>query len=141
MPAVPHKYYLGKDCNFEFSSSATGVSGAGIDNKDVKSVSITYETAAEADVTTRGSGDEQEFAFVRKNTTIEVVALDHRCLVGITGTIVHGVTPTGASGATGGLVLPSGVYQVMSISQPEELDGAVEFTISLRKTPDVTGAT
>lgn len=127
MPAVAHKYYLGKDGNFSFSN--------GIDNKDIKSVSINQETAAEADVTTRGSGDEQEFAFVRKNTTIEVVVLDHTCAVGETGTISHSLA-TGSSGP----VIPTGVFQVMSISQPEELDGAVEFTISLRKTPSVTGA-
>lgn len=117
-----HKYYLGKDGNFTFSN--------GIANKDVKSVSITQETAAEADVTTRGSGDEQEFAFVRKNTSIEVVVLDHSCAVGETGTITHSL----ASGPS----VPSGVYQVMSVSQPEELDGAVEFTISLRKTPTLS---
>jgi len=124
--AVSHKYYLGKNGNFAFSN--------GIDNKDVKSVSINQETAAEADVTTRGSGDEQEFAFVRRNTTVEVVCLDHTCSIGETGTITHSIS-TGASGPT----LPSGVYQVMSVSQPEELDGAVEFTISLRKTPSVSG--
>lgn len=127
MSAVSHKYYLGKNGTFTFSN--------GIDNKDIKSVAINQETAAEADVTTRGSGNEQEFAFVRKNTTIEVVCLDHACEVGETGTITHALL-TGASGPT----LPTGVYQVMSISQPEELDGAVEFTISLRKTPSVTGA-
>lgn len=118
-----HKYYLGKNGTFSYTN--------GIANKDVKSVSINQETAAEADVTTRGSGDEQEFAFVRRNTTVEVVCLDHSCLVGETGTITHTVSPSGPT-------LPSGVYQVMSVSQPEELDGAVEFTISLRKTPTVT---
>jgi hypothetical protein len=125
MPPVSHKYYLGKDGTFDFSN--------GIANKDIKSVSINQETAAEADVTTRGSGDEQEFAFVRKNTSIEVVCLDHSCTVGETGTITHNL----ASGASGPK-LPTGVYQVMSVSQPEELDDAVQFTISLRKTPSVT---
>lgn len=119
-----HKYYLGKNGTFTFS--------AGIANKDVKSVSINQETAAEADVTTRGSGDEQEFAFVRRNTTVEIVCLDHTCAIGETGTITHSIA-TGGTGPT----LPSGVYQVMTVSQPEELDGAVEFTISLRKTPTV----
>jgi hypothetical protein len=127
MPAVSHRYFLGKNGNFTFSN--------GIDNKDVKTVTINQDTAAEADVTTRGSGDEQEFAFVRKNTTIEVTVLDHSCSVGETGTITHYIA-TGASGPT----IPTGVYQVMSISQPEELDGAVEFTVSLRKTPSTTGA-
>jgi hypothetical protein len=35
---------------------------------------------------------------------------------------------------------PSGTFQVMSISEPQELDGAIEWTISLRKTPSTTGA-
>jgi hypothetical protein len=119
MPPVAHKYYLGKNATFTFSN--------GIDNKDVKTVSVNRETAAEADVTTRGSDDEQEFAFVRKNTTIEVVCLDHTCLLGETGTVTSTLSPSGPAG-------PSGVFQVMSISEPQELDGAVEFTISLRKT-------
>jgi hypothetical protein len=127
MPAVAHKYYLGKDCSFSFASGK-------IENKDVKTVTISRETAAEADVTTRGSGNEQEFAFVRANTTIEVVVLDHSATVGDTGAITM-TLPTGSSGP----VQPTGTFQVMSISEPQELDGAIEFTISLRKTPTVTG--
>lgn len=118
MPTA-HKYYLGKDASFSFSG--------GIENKDVKTVTINRETAAEADVTTRGSDDEQEFAYVRKNTTIEVVCLDHTCVLGETGTVTSTLSPSGPAG-------PSGAFQVMSISEPQELDGAVEFTISLRRT-------
>jgi hypothetical protein len=123
--AEAHKFYLGKSGTFTFSN--------GINNKDVKTVTVNRETAAEADVTTRGSGDEQEFAFVRKNTSIEVVCLDHTCEIGETGTVTCTLSPSGPAG-------PSGVFQVMSVSEPQELDGAVEFTISLRKTPTTTGA-
>jgi hypothetical protein len=122
MPAVAHTYYLGKDGTFTFSN--------GIANKDVKSVTVNRETAAEAEVTTRGSGNEQEFAFVRKNTTVDVVVLDHDIPdVGATGTITCTLSPTGP------MLSPTGVFQVMSISEPQELDGAVEFTINLRRTP------
>lgn len=119
MPPVAHKYYLGKAASFTFSN--------GIANKDVRSVTINREVAAEADVTTRGSDDTQEFAFVRHNTTIEVVCLDHSCVQGSTGTVTATLSPSGP-------VSPSGVFQVMSISEPQDLDGAVEFTISLRRT-------
>lgn len=115
-------YYLGKNGTFTFS--------AGIANADVKSVTINRETAAEADVTTRGSGNEQEFAFVRKNTTIDVTVLNHTITsIGVTGTVLCTLSPTGPLGIT------TGVFQVMSISEPQELDGAVEFTVNLRKTP------
>ena len=120
MPYTSHSYFLGKDCSFTFS--------AGIDNKDVKNVSVNRETAAEADVTTRGSGDEKEFAFVRSNTTIEVTCLDHSAVVGATGTITMTI-------GTGGPTAPSGVYQVMTISETQDLDNANEYTISLRKNP------
>lgn len=121
-----HKYYLGKDASFTFGSS--------IANKDVKSVTVNRETAAEADVTTRGSGNEKEFAFVRTNTTLEVVVLDHSATVGSTGSVTMSLSPTGPT-------QPSGTYQVMSISEPQELDGAIEWTIQLRKYPNVsTGA-
>jgi hypothetical protein len=123
MPPVAHKFYLGRKGTFTFSN--------GIYNKDVNTVSVNRETAAEADVTTRGSDDEQEFAFVRKNTTIEAVVLDHTCEIGETGTITCTLSPSGPAG-------PSGVFQVMSISESQDLDGAVEFTISLKKSPSTT---
>jgi hypothetical protein len=121
MPATAHSYYLGKDGTFTFSN--------GINNKDVKSVSVNRETAAEADVTTRGSGDEQEFAFVRRNTTIDVTVLDHDIPgLGATGTITCTLSPSGP------FTSPSGIYQVMSISESQDLENAVEWTINLRKT-------
>lgn len=109
-------YYLGKNASFTFSG--------GIANTNVKSVTINRETAAEADITTRGDGDEAAFAFVRRNTTIDVTCLYHTITgLGATGTI----TVTGTAGTI------SGVYQVMSISETQDLDNAVEYTISLRK--------
>jgi hypothetical protein len=125
MPPVAHAFYLGRKGTFTFSN--------GIANKDVKTVTVNRETAAEADVTTRGSDDEQEFAFVRGNTTIEVVCLDHTCVRGATGTITCTLSPSGPTG-------PGGVFQVMTIAETQDLDGAVEFTVSFRKTPSATGA-
>lgn len=117
-----HSYFLGKNATFSFSS--------GIANIDVKSVTINRETAAEADVTTRGSGDIQEFAFVRRNTTIDVVCLNHTIAdIGATGTVTCTLSPSGPTWSS------SGVWQVMSISEPQELDGAIEWTVNLRKTP------
>lgn len=124
MPAnttpVAHSYFLGRDASFTFSN--------GIDNKDVKSVSVSRDVAAEVDVTTRGSGDEKEYAFARKDTSIEIVCLDHSCVQGATGTITMTLEGSGAPSR------PSGVFQVMSITESEDLDSAVEFTISLKKT-------
>jgi len=113
---VAHSYQLGKDCTFTFASS--------IANKDVKSVTVTRETSSEADVTTRGSDVVQEFAPVRHNTTIEVVCLDHSCAMHATG--IATVTP-----ATGAAL--TGVFYVNNIGIPQENDGAVEFTIQLRR--------
>lgn len=113
---VAHSYQLGKDCTFTF--------GSAIANKDVKTVTVTRETSAEADVTTRGSDVVQEFVPVRHNTTIEVVCLDHSAVIHSTG--VATVTP-----ATGTAI--TGVYYVNNISIPQEIDGAVEFTISLKR--------
>jgi hypothetical protein len=119
MPA--HTYYLGKNGTFSFSS--------GIANVDVKTVTVNRETAAEADVTTRGSGDEQEFAFVRRNTSIDVVCLNHTIAgLGVTGTVTCTLSPSGPFAS------PSGAFQVMSVSESQDLDGAVEWTVNLRKT-------
>lgn len=125
MPAEAHTYYLGKNASFSF--------GTDIVNKDVKSVSVSRETAAEVDVTTRGSGDEKEFAFARSSTSIEVVCLDHNCTMGSTGTVSMSLTPSG------GPAQPSGTFQVMNISESQDLDGAIEWTISLKKTATVSG--
>lgn len=118
MPPVAHSYRLGKNQTFTFGTS--------IANKDVKSVTINNETAAEAEVTTRGSDDIQEFVPVRRNTSIEVVVLDHSCVMHATG--VATVAPSTGTGTTS-----TGVYYVNNISEPQEIDGAIETTISLRK--------
>lgn len=121
MPVVAHSYRLGKDQLFTFGSS--------IANKDVKSVTITNETSAEAEVTTRGSDNIQEFVPVRKNTAFEVVVLDHAAVMHATGV----VTIAPATGATGTTI--TGVYYVNAIGEPQEIDGAIETTITLRKFP------
>lgn len=120
MPAVAHTYYLGKNASFTFSN--------GIANKDVKTVNVNREAASEADVTTRGSGDEQEFALARTSTSLEVTCLDHTCVMGATGTVTMSLSPAGPTA-------PAGVYQVMGISESQDLEGAVEFSITLKKTP------
>ena len=126
MPAaVPHKYYLGKDANFSFSG--------GIANKDVRKVGVSRESSAEVDVTTRGSGDEKEFALARTTTTITVDCLDHTASHGATGTVSMSLTPAGPA-------RPAGTFQVMSISDDEDIDGAVVFSITLKKTVTATGS-
>jgi hypothetical protein len=114
MAAVVHAYRLGKDQTFTFGSM--------IANKDVRSVTITKETAAEGEVTTRGSGNEQEFVPIRMNTTIEVVVLDHTCTMHAHDT----VTISGSGSYTG-------TFYVNNIGEPQEIDGVIETTISLRK--------
>jgi hypothetical protein len=119
MPPVAHSYRLGKNQTFTFGSM--------IANKDVRNVTINNETSAEAEVTTRGSDDIQEFVPVRRNTALEVTVLDHTCVMHGTGV----VTIAPATGSTG--TSATGVYYVNSISEPQEIDGAIETTISLRK--------
>lgn len=121
MPPVAHSYRLGKNQTFSYASS--------IANKDVKSVTITHETSAEGEVTTRGSDDIQEFVPIRRNMSFEVVVLDHSCTMHSTGV----VTIAPATGTTGTSV--TGVYYVNNIGEPQEIDGVIETTISLRKAP------
>lgn len=115
MPPVTHEYHLGKNQTFTF--------GTMIVNKDVKTVTITQETSAEGDVTTRGSDSEQEFVPIRKNTTIEVVVLDHACTLHANGS----VSISGSSGTY------TGTFYVNNIGEPQEIDGVIETTISLRR--------
>ena len=121
MPPVSHSYRLGKNQTFTFASS--------IVNKDVKSVTITTETSAEGEVTTRGSDNIQEFVPIRQNTTYEVVVLDHTCTMHSTG-IVTIAPNTGTTGTAS-----TGVYYVNNIGEPQEIDGVIEMTISLKKFP------
>lgn len=115
MTVTAHTYRLGKDQTFTFGSK--------ILNKDVKSVTLTRETSAEGEVTTRGSGDEQEFVPIRKNTTIEVVVLDHTCVMHD-----HDTVTIGGTGTT-----YTGTFYVNNIGEPQEIDGVIETTISLRR--------
>lgn len=115
MTVTSHAYKLGKDQTFAFGSM--------IANKDVKSVTLNRETSAEGEITTRGSGDEQEFVPIRKNTTIEVVVLDHTCTMH-----AHDTVTIGGTGTT-----YTGTFYVNQIGEPQEIDGVIETTISLRK--------
>ena len=113
---VAHSYKLGKDQWFTFGSM--------IVNKDVKDVTLTRETSAEAEVTTRGSDSIQEFAPVRWNSTLEVVCLDHTCAIHSTGLV-----SIGPSGGT----LATGLYYVNNVGEPQTVDGAIEYTVTLKR--------
>ena len=115
MTAVAHSYKLGKDQQFTFGSM--------IVNKDVKSVTFTRETSAEGEVTTRGSGIINEYVPIRVNNTFEVVVLDHSAYAHATGVVTIGIT-----GA-----FTTGIYYVNNIGEPQEIDGVVETTITLRR--------
>ena len=112
---VAHSYKLGKDQLFSFGSM--------IANKDVKDVTITRETSAEAEVTTRGSDNIQEFVPVRWNSTIEVVCFDHTASIHGTGTVSIGVTGS----------LSTGAYYVNNVGEPQMVDGAIEYSITLKR--------
>lgn len=116
MALTAHSYKLGKDQWFTFGNM--------IANKDVKSVNFTRETSAEAEVTTRGSENIQEFVPVRWNSTLEIVVLDHSAYIHATGMV-----SIGPSGGT----LSTGSYYVNNIGEPQENDGAVETTITLKR--------
>jgi hypothetical protein len=118
MPAG-QSYRLGKNNTFTFGSM--------IANNDVQNVTVTIETSAEAEVTSRGSGDIQEFLPVRKNTVYEVTCWYHSCSMHSTGV----VTIAPAAGTTG--MSGTGMYYVNNIGEPQEIDGAIVNTITLRK--------
>lgn len=116
MPVSAHTYKLGKDHVVVFP---------GISNIDVRDVTITRETSAEAEVTTRASDNISEFVPVRQNTSIEVTVLSHSTTLHATGALQLQY-PTGTNYFTG-------PYYVNNISEPQVIDGAVEYTISLRR--------
>jgi hypothetical protein len=120
MPNTTRKWYLGKDCNFAFSG--------GIANDDVRTVTITQEPGATARMTVRGSGDDELDVVVRTKTKIEVVVGDHTCTHRGTGTVTMVRTPAGPTTDV------SGDYQVENISEPQELDDGIFWTISLIRT-------
>jgi hypothetical protein len=120
---VAHTYRLGKDQSLTFANGGTTF----VANKDIKDATITRETAAEAEVTTRGSEGIQEFVPVRWNATLEVVCFDHACPIHATGTVtIVTAGPSGTSTATG-------LYYANNIGEPQMVDGAIEYTISLKR--------
>lgn len=116
MAITSHSYRLGKDHTFTFSN--------GVANIDVKSVTLNRETSAEAEITTRASDTYQEFVPVRQNTVVEVVVLNHTC-------VMHGTGVLAISHPSGGSI--SGTFYVNGISEPQDIDGAVETTLTFRK--------
>jgi hypothetical protein len=134
MPISAHNYTLGREQSFNFVNGLTYF----IANRDIKTVTCTFETSAEADVTTRASGNESEFYPVRRNTGFEVVCLAHSCAMHSTGTVFVSASVgslfSGITGATG-----FGHFYVNNISEPHENDGAIEYTISLRRTAIFSG--
>ena len=131
MAILAHNYALGREQTFNFMNGNVYL----IANRDVKTVTCTFETSAEAEVTTRASGNEQEFYPVRRNTQFEVVVLAHNCPLHATGTVFvsasQGSLLTGATGF--------GHFYASNISEPHENDGAVEYTITLRRTAIFAG--
>lgn len=119
MPA--RTFRLGKDATFTFS--------AGVSNDDVVEVNVTQEAAAEADVSARGSGDQQETVLVRKNVQFEVQVLNHSAVHGGTGTISCSVSPSGPAYPT------TGVWQLRAISDPQPLDDKIVTTLTFRRIP------
>ena len=120
---VAHTYRLGKDQSLSFANSGTTY----VANKDIKDVTITRETSAEAEVTTRGSDNIQEFVPVRWNSTLEVVCFDHACPIHATGVVtIVSAGPSGSSTATG-------LYYANNVGEPQMVDGAIEYTISLKR--------
>jgi hypothetical protein len=120
MPNTTRKWYLGKDCEFTFSG--------GIANDDVRNITITEEPGATARMTVRGSGDHEQDVVVRTKIKIEAVVGDHTCVHRGTGTVTMARTPAGPTTDV------SGDYQVESISEPQELDDGIFWTISLIRT-------
>jgi hypothetical protein len=118
---MPRTFRLGKDATFTFSNTVA--------NDDVVEVNVSQEAAAEADVSARGSNDQQETVLVRKNVQFEVQVLNHSCTHGCTGTITCTVSPSGP------LYPTSGVWQVRAISDPQPLDDKIVTTLTLRKIP------
>lgn len=108
-------YKLGKDQTFTFGTMIT--------NANIQGVTITDETSAEAEVTSRGSGNIQEFLPVRKNRVYEVNCFAHSATMHATGVVT-------VSDNTGSV---TGVYYVNNIGEPHEIDNAIVYPITLRK--------
>ena len=119
------RFKLGKNQTF----TAVGqTSGKTLLNADVRDVTVNVETANEANLTTRGSGDDQEFCFVHRNTSFDVVTLFHELAHG--ETVLVTIAPK--TGFTGRLM--TGMYYVNADSEPQNVDGAIEHTLTFRRT-------
>lgn len=122
MPGTGQVYKLGRNQVFEFP---------GILNVNVRSVEFQVETGNEAEVTTRGSGVDQEFVPVHRNTTITVNALHHTTSQGATG--MASIYPL--AGTTG--LNHTGTYYVNSVGDPQQIEGVIVHPISLRRHPGI----
>ena len=100
----------------------------GLLNDDIKDVTISEETSNEANVTTRGSGDHEEFVPVHKSTSFEVVTLTHALAMHQAVTVA--ISPaTGYTGTT-----KTGVYYVNAISEPQPWQDVIAHTIRFHRT-------
>lgn len=118
MPSQTYK--LGKNQVFACS---------GLANVDIKDVTITEETANEGEVTSRGSGSDQEFVPIHKNTVFEVVSLHHA--LAMHSVAIVSIYP--ATGFTG--TVKTGAYYVNSISEPQPFGDVIAHTIRFHKHP------
>ena len=119
------RHMLGKNQTF----TAVGqLSGYTLVNDDVRDVTINEETANEAEVTTRGSGDDQEFVFVHRNTSIEASVLYHE--------LRHGeaclITIRPKTGFTGRVM--TGMQYLNNIGTPQALNGEIVVALTFRRT-------
>lgn len=120
MATTGQVYKLGKDQVFVFP---------GVANIDIRSVEFNIETANEANATTRGSGNIQEFIPVHQNFSITVNALHHSTAWGNTG-LCQIYPKTGFTGTN-----HTGVYYVNGIGEPQQLEGEIVHPITLRRFP------
>lgn len=120
MPGTGRVFKLGRNQVFAFP---------GILNDNIKSVEFQVETANEADATTRGSGEDQEFIPIHRNTTITVNTTHHTVSQGSTG--LAQIYPL--AGTTG--LNHTGIYYINSVGDPQNLEGIIVHPISLRRHP------
>ena len=121
MPGTGRVYKLGRNNVFSFP---------GILNDNIKSVEFQVETANEADVTTRGSGADQEFMPIHRNTTMTVNVAHHAVVQGATG--IAAIYPM--AGTTG--TSHTGVYYVNNVGEPQNLEGQIIHAIQFRRHPE-----
>lgn len=129
MPLNSRQYFLGRNCQFSAISQMRDPTVFRVANDDVIDVTLNFETGNEAELTTRGSGVDQEFVPVHRNTTVEVKCSRH--------TLAHHevvqLTIQPPAGAVTGRTLTNYFY-LANESQPEVIDGAVVHTLLFRRT-------